>query len=103
SKPSQHPRQLRVHQDFFAAKTLNSTPLASRERYCWPITHRVAAMLITVSREIPCWLMANRYHLRAVKVSEADLVRAFAFRFFFLNCLEIFDAVVSPKEFSDRR
>jgi hypothetical protein len=34
---------------------------------------------------------------------EADLVRVFAFGFFFLNCLEIFDAVVSPKAFFDRR
>ena len=29
--------------------------------------------------------------------------RVFTFGLFFLNCLEIFDAVVSPKEFSDRR
>ncbi|MNF50059.1 hypothetical protein D3C84_313440 [compost metagenome] len=34
---------------------------------------------------------------------EAESVRVFAFGFFFLNCLEIFDAVVSPKAFSDRR
>jgi hypothetical protein len=27
----------------------------------------------------------------------------YCLRFFFLNCLEIFDAVVSPKEFFDRR
>jgi hypothetical protein len=47
--------------------------------------------------------MASRYHLRAKKGREAELARVVAFGLFFLNCLEIFDAVVSPKEFSDRR
>lgn len=50
--------------------------------------------------------MAKGYQLssaRQIKGCEAESVRVFVFGFFFLNCLEIFDAVVSPKAFSDRR
>jgi hypothetical protein len=47
--------------------------------------------------------MATRYHLRAENGIESALVCVLALWFFFLNCLEIFDAVVSPKELFDRR
>jgi hypothetical protein len=86
------------------------TSVASREGHHWPITRTVVVLFargnLKVSLRVDAKTLDSLWPpaiICAPRDSEAKRVGVFALGLFFLNCLEIFDAVVSPKEFSDRR
>jgi hypothetical protein len=83
---------------FKGTRLLADNPNSRCHFYFWR-----PAIVITVHAKLLDSLWPPAIICAPKKGREAEFARVVAFGLFFLNCLEIFDAVVSPKEFFDRR